>query len=311
MNEAVFWLAAAGCLLPQVSAGAALVLGIAVALAFGNPYAKQSKAASAKLLAWSVMALGAGMNLLAVARVGLQGFGYTIVGIAATLALGLLLARLLKVERHIGLLISVGTAICGGSAIAAAAAAIRAKSHQISVALATVFCLNAAALLIFPPLGRHFGLAERAFGLWSALAIHDTSSVVGSALQYGPQALEVAATVKLARALWIVPVTFALGLFWPHAEPAEGAAKAKKPWFILGFLAAAALVTFVPELKAAGAFVSSAGKRALVLTLFLIGSGLSRSAVKEVGWRPFAQGIVLWLLVGTGALSAILAGWVR
>ncbi len=311
MIIAAFWLGLAAALFPQVSAGGALILGIAVALVFGNPYQAQSKAYSAKLLMWSVMCLGAGMNLMSMARVGLQGFGYTIVGISVTLSLGLLVGKVLKVERHIGLLVSVGTAICGGSAIAAAAAAIRAKSHQISVALATVFCLNAVALLIFPPLGHHFGLSERAFGLWSALAIHDTSSVVGSAMQYGPTALEVATTVKLARALWIVPVTFALGLFWPQADVSGGAAKAKKPWFILGFLLAAAIVTFVPELKAAGHYAALAGQRALVVTLFLIGAGLSREAVKEVGWRPFAQGIALWLIVGTGTLSAIMAGWIH
>ena len=311
MNQAVFWLAGAACLLPHVSAGGALVLGIAAALLFGNPYAAKTKEYSSRLLAWSVMGLGAGMNLLAVARVGMQGFGYTIVGIALTLILGWALGKLLTVERHVGLLVGVGTAICGGSAIAAAAAAIKAKPSQISASLATVFCLNALALLIFPPLGHHFLLSERQFGLWSALAIHDTSSVVGSAMQYGPQALEVAATVKLARALWIVPVTLALGLFWPQADAAGGAAKAKKPWFILGFLLAAAVVTFVPELKEAGAFVASAGKRALVVTLFLIGSGLSREAIAEVGWRPFAQGVLLWLLVGSATLGAILAGLVR
>lgn len=311
MSQAVFCAAAALCLWPKVSAGAALVLGIAVALTAGNPYQAQTKTYSSTLLAWSVMGLGAGMNLITVAKVGAAGFGYTIVGISATLTLGLLLARLLEVERHVGLLVSVGTAICGGSAIAAAAAAIKAKPHQISVALVTVFCLNAVALLIFPPLGHHFGLSERSFGLWSALAIHDTSSVVGSALQYGPSALEVATTVKLARALWIVPVTLALGLFWPHAHGAEGAAKAKRPWFILGFLAAAALVTCVPALQAAGKHLAFAAQRALVVTLFLIGAGLSREALKDVGWRPFAQGILLWLIVGSGTLGAILAGLVR
>jgi uncharacterized integral membrane protein (TIGR00698 family) len=225
------------------------------------------------------------------------------------LALGWWLARLLKVERDAGLLISVGTAICGGSAIAAVAPVLRAKEHEISVALATVFLLNAVALVIFPPIGHAVGLGQEAFGLWSALAIHDTSSVVGAGLAYGPRALEVATTVKLARALWIVPLT--LGIGWMVARKGQASADAppvKKPWFIAGFLAMAALVTFIPALHTGGHVIAAAAQRVLVLTLFLIGAGLSREALRTVGLRPFLQGLVLWLIVGSLGLGAVKLG---
>jgi uncharacterized integral membrane protein (TIGR00698 family) len=208
----------------------------------------------------------------------------------------------------------VGTAICGGSAIAAVAPVIRAKDEEVSMALATVFLLNATALVIFPLIGHALHLGERPFGLWAALAIHDTSSVVGAASGYGPEALLVATTTKLARALWIVPVAFGIGLLYArfHVFDGEaGHAKAKRPWFILGFLAMAALVTFVPALKPAGAWVNAAAKRTLVLTLFLLGCGLSREALKRVGPRPFLQGLLLWICVGAGSLGAIRLGWIR
>jgi uncharacterized integral membrane protein (TIGR00698 family) len=252
------------------------------------------------------------MNLRAVAKAGLQGLGYTAISLVLVLALGWWLARWLKVERDAGLLISVGTAICGGSAIAAVAPVLRAREQAISVALATVFLLNAVALVLFPPIGRAAGLGQEAFGLWSALAIHDTSSVVGAGLAYGPRALEVATTVKLARALWIVPLT--LGIGWLVTRRGAAAADAplvKKPWFIAGFLVMAALVSFVPVLHAPGHLVAVAARRLLVLTLFLIGAGLSREALRSVGLRPFLQGLVLWLLVGSLGLGAVKLGWLR
>jgi uncharacterized integral membrane protein (TIGR00698 family) len=250
------------------------------------------------------------MNLRAVARAGLHGLGYTALSLVLVLALGWWLARLLKVERDAGLLISVGTAICGGSAIAAVAPVLHAKEHEISVALATVFLLNAAALLIFPPLGHAAGLGQDAFGLWAALAIHDTSSVVGAGLAYGPRALEVATTVKLARALWIVPLTLSIGWIVARRGAASiDAPPVKKPWFIAGFLIMAALVTFVPGLHAPGQFIAIAARRVLVLTLFLIGAGLSREALRSVGLRPFLQGLLLWLIVGSLGLGAVKLGW--
>ena len=293
----------------SITAAAALVSGALIALIMGNPWQSLTRTWTHRLLPLAVVGLGADMNLRAVAKAGLHGLGYTAISIVLVLALGWWLARLMKVERDAGLLISVGTAICGGSAIAAVAPVLRAKEHEISVALATVFLLNAVALVIFPPIGHAVGLGQEAFGLWSALAIHDTSSVVGAGLAYGPRALEVATTVKLARALWIVPLT--LGIGWMVARRGEVSADVtpvKKPWFIAGFLAMAALVTFVPVLRAPGHLIAVVARRMLVLTLFLIGAGLNREALRSVGVRPFMQGLVLWLLVGSIGLGAVKLG---
>ncbi len=304
-----FVLLAAATLYPFFSPGVALMLGIAVALTMGNPFPLATARTVTPLLQISVVGLGAGMNLVEVGRAGAHGFLYTVIGITLTMTVGLTLGRLLRTGRDTSLLVTVGTAICGGSAIAAVAPAIRAKSHEISVALATVFFLNAIALLIFPSMGHRLGLNQAQFGVWSALAIHDTSSVVGAAMQYGARALEIATTIKLTRALWIVPVTLAVGMVWNRGA-GPGATKAKRPWFILGFLAAAALVTWMPSLKPAGHLVFLAAQRSLVVTLFLIGSGLSRSALQLVGKRPLLQGFVLWLLMGSATLGAILLGWI-
>ena len=218
----------------------------------------------------------------------------------------------MKTEPNTSLLITVGTAICGGSAIAAVAPVIRAKSEEVSVSLGIVFLLNALALFIFPAIGHHFHLSESQFGLWSALAIHDTSSVVGANLQYGPHALEVGTTVKLARALWIVPVTLIIGfLTRTQNQTGEGVAgKPKRPWFILGFVLISALVTWVPSLQAAGHQVEMIARRLLVLTLFIIGSNLSRKSLKAVGLKPLFQGLLLWMIVGATTLGSLLAGWI-
>ncbi len=305
-------LGAALCLLPFVSAPVALVGGIVLALTLGNPYLAHTRAWTHRLLSLSVVGLGAGMNLHAVAEAGARGFGYTVVGIAGCLVLGALLARALHVERAAGLLITAGTAICGGSAIAALVPVLRPKEHEVSVALGTVFLLNATALVVFPPLGHLVHLSPERFGLWSALAIHDTSSVVGAAIAYGGgKALEVATTVKLARALWIVPLALGFGLLQRRHESAQGEApkgKARRPWFILGFVAAAALVTWVPQLRPAGQVVSSVAKQTLVLTLFLIGTGITRESLRNVGVRPMVLGVSLWVIVGTLSLAAIASG---
>jgi uncharacterized integral membrane protein (TIGR00698 family) len=308
------------CLLPDLPllhwhawpAWAGLTAGVLVALGFGNPWVDRTRPLMPRLLGWSVMGLGAAMNLQTVALVGLQGFGYTLIGLTVTLALGVWLGRWLKVPRNTGLLVSVGTAICGGSAIAAVAPVLHAEEEETGVALATVFLLNAAALLVFPVVGHALHLGERAFGLWAALAIHDTSSVVGAASSYGSEALVVATTTKLARALWIVPLTLVVGIWVARGAQREaGRPRGKRPWFILGFLAAAAAVTFLPALKPAGAIVAKVAVRVLVLTLFLLGLGLSRASLAKVGARPFLQGILLWLLVGSGTLGAILMGWIH
>jgi uncharacterized integral membrane protein (TIGR00698 family) len=297
-------------LLPFVSPGIALMAGIALALTVGNPYPLTTARVITPLLQISVIGLGAGMNLVEVGRAGVHGFFYTVIGITVTMTLGLAMGWLLRTERNTSLLVTVGTAICGGSAIAAVAPAIRAKSHEVSVALATVFFLNAVALFIFPPLGHHFGLGQMQFGVWSALAIHDTSSVVGSAMQYGARALEIATTIKLTRALWIVPVTLVIGMLWNRGSETKGTGKAKRPWFILGFLVMAAIVTWIPALKPSAHGVFVGAQRSLVVTLFLIGSGLSRQASQVVGCRPLIQGFLLWIVMGTGTLCAILLGWI-
>ncbi len=303
-------LGAALALAPFTPAAVALAGGALLALTLGNPLVARTRTWSQQLLPLAVVGLGADMNLRAVARAGLHGLGITALSLLLVLALGWWLARLLKVERDVGLLISVGTAICGGSAIAAVAPVLRAREQEVSVALATVFLLNAAALVIFPPLGHLTHLGQDAFGLWAALAIHDTSSVVGAGLAYGPRALEVATTVKLARALWIVPLTLVIG-WWMgrRGEAPPEAPPVKKPWFIGGFLLMAALVTFVPALHTPGQLVAIAARRMLVLTLFLIGAGLSREALRTVGFRPFLQGLLLWVAVGILGLGAVRLGF--
>jgi uncharacterized integral membrane protein (TIGR00698 family) len=297
--------AAALCLLPFVSTGMGLLLGLVLALAFGNPYLAWTRKATHTLLALSVVGLGAGMDLRVVARVGAHGVLYTVLGIATALTLGALLTRVFKVSRDVGTLITVGTAICGGSAIAAVVPVLRPKEHEVSVALATVFLLNAVALFVFPPIGHAVGLTDAQFGLWSALAIHDTSSVVGAAVAWGGKAVEIATTVKLARALWIVPVTLAIGQWHQRTTGAAASGKARRPWFIAGFVAAAALVTYVPGLQHAGHLVASASKQALVLTLFFIGASLTRSSLRAVGARPLALGVALWIAMAALSLAAI------
>jgi uncharacterized integral membrane protein (TIGR00698 family) len=309
---------AAGAVLalaPFTSAAEGLLLGAFLGLCLGNPRLRETQGWTRRLLPLAVIGLGAQMNLVAVAKAGLHGLLITALSITVVLSLGLWLARHFKVDADAGLLIAVGTAICGGSAIAAVAPVVRARAHQVSVALATVFLLNAAALLIFPPVGHALGLGQDAFGLWAALAIHDTSSVVGAGLAYGPRALEVATTVKLARALWIVPVTLFIGYLDARRRRNEGepvsaadAPPVKKPWFIAGFLVMAGLVTWIPFLRAPGHWVAFAAQRALVLTLFLIGASLSRKALKEVGVRPLLQGLALWVTVCLAGLALVRLG---
>jgi uncharacterized integral membrane protein (TIGR00698 family) len=291
----------------------ALAAGIVVAVTFGNPWPERTRAAARSTLAWSVVGLGAGMNLAEVARAGLHGMGYTAGGIALALLGGTYLGRRLKVSRDTSLLITVGTAICGGSAIAAVAPAIGAKAHDVSIALAAVFVLNAVALYVFPAVGHALHLESRSFGLWCALAIHDTSSVIGAASQYGKEALQVATAAKLARALWIVPVTLTVTALRPRSGGAEERARANvtAPWFIGGFVAVAAIVTCVPWLHAAGAVVSTLAHRLLTTTLYLIGLGLSRGTLRTVGVRPLLQALVLWVALAAAALVAVVCAGAR
>ncbi len=300
-------------LTPWGSSGIALILGLVLAQAFGNPYSSLVKANTHKFLSISVMGLGAGMNLGVLGAVGLKGVGYTIIGILIALIAGSILGKLLKTQRDTSLLISVGTAICGGSAIAAVSPVIRAKPHEVSVALGTVFILNALALLLFPFIGHKLQLDQTQFGLWSALAIHDTSSVVGATIQYGALAAQVGTTVKLARALWIIPVAMMIGIIRSREVKKESNSevskqKVKRPWFILGFIIAAALVTWIPSLVPIGHGIESIAKKLMVLTLFLIGSSLTRETIKSVGVKPFIQGVLLWIIMGSGSLIAVYYG---
>ena len=293
-------------LTPWASSATALLLGIILALVFGNPYIARTRKLTRPLLSNSIIGLGAGVNLMVVAKAGMEGILFTVVALSATLFVGWLLGRMLKTDSETSLLINVGTAICGGSAIAAVSSAIRAQDHDTSVSLAVVFVLNACALLIFPPLGHHFHLTEGQFGLWSALAIHDTSSVVGATMQYGNHALEVGTTVKLVRALWIIPVTLIIAKLYANKKKGDDSRPTQYPWFILGFLLMSALVTWVPQLSEAGHFVEWLAKRALIVTLFLIGAGLTRATLQKVGFRPLLQGVILWFIVASCNLFVVM-----
>jgi uncharacterized integral membrane protein (TIGR00698 family) len=307
--QALFVCAFVLCFFPAISSAVGLMVGLVLALVFGNPFLGACQKYTSRLLQASVIGLGAGMNLEVVGRVGLEGIGYTAVGIVLAMGIGLLLGRALNTAPNTSMLVCVGTAICGGSAIAAVAPTIRAKSEEVSVALATIFFLNSSALFIFPWIGHALDMSEHAFGLWSALAIHDTSSVVGASMQYGNQAVEVATTVKLARALWIVPVSLAVGWWW-NRNNTQPTVKAKRPWFILGFLIAAAFVTWIPALQGPGEIVNFAAKRALVATLFLIGASLTLATIRNVGVKPLIQGVVLWFIVASATIGALQLGWI-
>lgn len=301
------------CLFPFVDPALALVMGVACALLMDNPYKDRVETLPKALLPLCVIGLGGGMNLIAVLEAGASGFAYTAIGITLTIVLGLALVRVFKVERESGVLITAGTAICGGSAIAALAPVLNARHSAVAVSLAVVFVLNALALLIFPYIGHALQMSQHSFGLWSALAIHDTSSVVGAGMKYGEEALQTGTSVKLARALWIVPLVFAVQAFYKHSLAEEGAPKAKRkyPWFILGFVGMAALVTFVPVLQSPGEWIAVAARRGLVLTLFLIGTNMHADIIKSVDIRPFVLGAALWAIVSLTSLGAIAAGIIR
>jgi uncharacterized integral membrane protein (TIGR00698 family) len=287
-----------------VSPPVALVGGIAFGFAVAHPWRGESAKLAKLLLQASVVCLGFGMNLAQVVHAGKSGFVYTAIGITFAMVLGILLGKVLSVSGKASYLITVGTAICGGSAIASVAPITGASEEEISVSMGTVFLLNSVALLLFPFVGHVLKLDQNQFGLWAALAIHDTSSVVGAAAAYGAQALQVGTTVKLARALWIVPVALLTAAVMAR-QGSKGKSKVKMPWFILMFCAAAALSTYVPRFHDGFAALSHLGKLGLTATLFLIGTGLSQETLKRVGARPLVQGVVLWIVVGSASLAAI------
>ena len=300
-RQVVFGLLLMFCLTPWASPPIALALGLVLAQTLGNPFPAQTKALTSKLLQYSVIGLGFGMNAQAAVQAGREGILFTVVSIFGTLGLGYMVGRWLGLGRSLVHLISCGTAICGGSAIAAVGPVLRARDEEMSAALGTVFVLNAVALFAFPPIGHALALTQNQFGLWCAIAIHDTSSVVGAAAAYGSQALGVATTVKLARALWIIPVALGTAFIFK-----QKGVKIKIPYFILGFIIAMLLNTFVPAIQPLGPVLVRLAKIGLTVTLFFIGVSLSARVLRSVGVRPYVLGVVLWLAISTASLYVIL-----
>ena len=310
----------------------ALTIGILFGLGFTHPYAAATRTSARILLQVCVVALGFGMNLHEVLKAGRGGFVYTALGISFALLAGLALGKIFEVRGNSSFLITAGTAICGGSAIAAIAPILHADDQEMSVSLGTVFILNSVALLIFPPIGAALHLSQSQFGLWAALAIHDTSSVVGATAKYGPQALVIGTTVKLARALWIVPLALATAAIKGSKSKIDGASKSRSesrvtaesriggetktghetkiqfPWFILFFCLAAVFNTYFAATSGFSRSLFTLGRLGLTATLFLIGTGISRSTLEEVGWRPMLQGVLLWAVVGITSLYFIRIG---
>ena len=300
-NKPLFFIGIAACLLPFVSPAIALFMGLLLGFTVGNPYTKQSSKISKYLLQFAVVGLGFGMNLHESLQSGKEGMLFTIVSVVGVLAIGYWIGKRMLIDTKTSYLISSGTAICGGSAIAAVAPILKANSNQMSVSLGTVFILNAIALFIFPPIGRLLELTQEQFGLWAAIAIHDTSSVVGASAVYGHKALEVATMVKLTRALWIIPLSIVTSFFFKQKE-----SKIKIPWFIFFFVLAMILNTFFNLPEELTSFIVLLSKKGMTVTLFLIGSGLSIKVLKSVGVKPLVLGITLWVLIGVVSLFTIL-----
>lgn len=312
-KQVIFILCLAALIVFNVSPPIALLTGLIIALVTGHPFIQYNKKATTLLLQISVVCLGFNMNLEHAMKAGKEGFLFTIATIAVTLTAGYFIGKKLKIDKNTSLLISNGTAICGGSAIAAIAPIIKAKDNEISVALGTIFILNSIALLIFPAIGHALNMSAEQFGTWCAIAIHDTSSVVGAATNYkdamGNEALGIATTIKLERALWIIPIALGTAYF----QKSKG--KVKIPYFIFYFILAIIASTYLPvyipalNTKIGGntlfQYAYMLGRKGLVITLFLIGSGLSLKTIQQVGWRPIVQGVLLWVIIGCLSLVVI------
>ena len=288
-----------------VTPAAVLLLGLVYALLCGEAYPKFNRKASKKLLQYSVVGLGFGMNLHESLASGKEGMLFTIVSVFVTMLIGVWLGyRILRVDKRISYLISSGTAICGGSAIAAIGPVVKAKDNEMSVALATIFMLNAVALFVFPTIGSWIGLSQQQFGMWAAIAIHDTSSVVGAGAAYGKEALEVATTIKLTRALWIIPLALLTSYIYKSDRR-----KIAIPWFIIWFVVAIVVNTYLlSDMPQIGQFVSSVARKLLILTMFFIGASMSKGAIKTVGIKSLFLGIILWLLISVVSLAYIVYG---
>jgi len=298
--QGLFLLFLLACATPHFDPAMALIAGIVFSLLLGNPWPKETARGSKLLLQLSVAGLGFSLSLADVFYTGRSSLVYTVVGISLTLLAGIWLGRLCRVEATTSVLVTFGTAICGGSAIAAMAPVLKARNEQIAVALATVFTLNAVALILFPFIGHLLNLEPDTFGIWAGLAIHDTSSVVGATSLYGAQSLAIGTTVKLTRAIWISPLVLAAG-WLRKSEP-----KGRIPLFIVGFLLAAGARMLWPQHVALWHDVTAVARQSLVVTLFLVGSGLSREVLRQVGVRPLLQGGLLWLLVSSVTLLALM-----
>ncbi len=301
VRTVLFLVAIIICTTPLSSPPMALLLGIAFAQFIGHPFVHLNSKSTSLLLKVSVVGLGFGMNVTQAMEAGKSGLLLTISSILFTILLGLLIGKLFGLDKKITMLISSGTAICGGSAIAAIGPVVGASDKEMSVSLGTVFLLNSLALVVFPPIGHYFNLTQHEFGLWSAIAIHDTSSVVGAASTYGEDALHIATTVKLARALWIIPLTIVMAFFFKQS----GGKKMKMPWFILLFVVAMVLNSYVPFIHEHSTTLFSLSKIGLSVTLFLIGAGLSIAEIKAVGWRPLVLGVSLWIFISIASFIAI------
>jgi uncharacterized integral membrane protein (TIGR00698 family) len=301
ISIALFFLFLVGIISLQLSPSIALLLGLCIGIFAENPFPAQTKKTTKYLLQVAVVGLGFGMNFTSVIAAGKDGFVFTLLTISSAIGLGFVLGKILKVDRIISYLISVGTAICGGSAIAAVSQVVEADEKDISVSIGTVFILNAIALFIFPPIGHFFGMTQQQFGIWAAIAIHDTSSVVGAASHYGNESLLIATTIKLARALWIIPLAFLTSFIFKKQSNASAF-----PWFILFFVAASIVNTYFVIPPAVKEWILILSKTGFSITLFLIGTGISMKNLKAVGPRPLLQGIILWVAILCSSLFFVL-----
>ncbi len=301
LQQLIFVVLLMFCTTIFISPPIALVLGLIVANLFGHPFLELNHKATNYLLQFSVVGLGFGMNVHSAVAAGKEGFLFTVLSIFSTLILGTFLGKWFKTEKKTTHLISCGTAICGGSAIAAIAPIIKSNEKQTSVALGVIFILNSVALFLFPAVGHWLDLSQKEFGLWCAIAIHDTSSVVGAASKFGPEALQIATTVKLARALWIIPVALITAFFFKNKS-----GKIKIPYFIGFFIVAMIANTYLPQISNFGPHLVSVAKIGLTVTLFLIGAGLNRTVLKSVGFKPLSQGILLWTFIAIATLISII-----
>ncbi|WKL49057.1 putative sulfate exporter family transporter [Flavobacterium pectinovorum] len=305
IQQAVFALVIILCLFSIISPAIALLLGVLIVNVFGNPFIVFNHKAITYLLQFSVVGLGFGMNAASAISAGKEGFLLTILSIFSTLVFGTLLGKWLKTDRKTSHLISCGTAICGGSAIAAISPVIKSNENQTSIALGVIFILNSIALFAFPFIGHQLDLSQKEFGLWCAIAIHDTSSVVGAANKYGTEALQIATTVKLARALWIIPISLLTALLFNKKSENSGT-KIKIPYFIGLFILAMLFNTYVPATAIIAPQIVGIAKIGLTITLFLIGATLNINTLKSVGVKPLFQGIFLWIFIAGLSLGAIL-----